>query len=344
MSPVCSTSPAGVRIATASASGIEWLTAKYSQSHGPCRSRAPSATSSRCGVSRCSLHLAATSASVNRDPTTVQVRPLAQQERHRTDVVLVAVGEHQRVDVVEPLLDRPEVRAGSGRRPASPRSGTAPRSRRRAAGRRARTRSCCGRSRRCPRGRRLCRPPAGRGGGGPVGSSAGLASSGCAGWCGPGRAGAGGDADRRASGPTGRAVASRCRDSRRHSGTAVRDRPGPPPPRGRARAGRRPPPGRPAIAATCSGVAGGSGSRGSPTSDAAQPQRRLAEDRLRRCGPSRGSPGTSRRAARGRGAMSPASYASTSTRSRSATTCPMTLTKPTAPIDSHGRFSGSSPQ
>ena len=30
----------------------------------------PSATSSRCGVSRCSLHLAATSASVNREPTT----------------------------------------------------------------------------------------------------------------------------------------------------------------------------------------------------------------------------------------------------------------------------------
>ena len=35
MSPVCSTSPAGVRIATASASGIEWFTAKYSQSHCP---------------------------------------------------------------------------------------------------------------------------------------------------------------------------------------------------------------------------------------------------------------------------------------------------------------------
>ena len=30
-SPVCSTIPAGVRIATASASGIEWLTAKNSQ-------------------------------------------------------------------------------------------------------------------------------------------------------------------------------------------------------------------------------------------------------------------------------------------------------------------------
>ncbi len=70
----------------------------------------PSFTSSRCGVSRCSLHLAATSASVNREPTIVQVRPLAQQERHRADVVLVAVGEHERVDVVEPVLDGPEVR------------------------------------------------------------------------------------------------------------------------------------------------------------------------------------------------------------------------------------------
>ncbi len=69
MSPVCSTRPAGVRIATASASGMEWLTAKYSQSHPPWRRRVPSFTSSRCGVRRCSLHLAATSASVNREPT-----------------------------------------------------------------------------------------------------------------------------------------------------------------------------------------------------------------------------------------------------------------------------------
>ncbi|MEJ7755030.1 MAG: hypothetical protein WKF83_00705 [Nocardioidaceae bacterium] len=34
-SPVCSTMPAPVRIATASASGIEWLTATNSQSNGP---------------------------------------------------------------------------------------------------------------------------------------------------------------------------------------------------------------------------------------------------------------------------------------------------------------------
>ncbi len=35
MSPVCSTSPADVRIAMASASGMEWLTAKNSSSNGP---------------------------------------------------------------------------------------------------------------------------------------------------------------------------------------------------------------------------------------------------------------------------------------------------------------------
>ena len=36
-------------------------------------------------------------------------RALAQQVRHRADVVLVAVGEHQRLDVVEPVPDRVEV-------------------------------------------------------------------------------------------------------------------------------------------------------------------------------------------------------------------------------------------
>ena len=44
-SPVCRIRPAGVRIATASASGIEWLTATNSQSNGPSCSRPPSRTS-----------------------------------------------------------------------------------------------------------------------------------------------------------------------------------------------------------------------------------------------------------------------------------------------------------
>ena len=38
-----------------------------------------------------------------------EVRALPQQERHRADVVFVAVGEHDRVDVVEAPLDGPEI-------------------------------------------------------------------------------------------------------------------------------------------------------------------------------------------------------------------------------------------
>ena len=46
-SPVCSTSwPAGVRMATASASGIEWFTATNSRPNGPICSTCPSLTSS----------------------------------------------------------------------------------------------------------------------------------------------------------------------------------------------------------------------------------------------------------------------------------------------------------
>ncbi|SKU02521.1 Uncharacterised protein [Mycobacteroides abscessus subsp. abscessus] len=41
---------------------------------------------------------------------------------------------------------------------------------------------------------------------------------------------------------------------------------------------------------------------------------------------------------------SPALYAASNSRSGPATKCEMTLTNPTAPTDSHGRFSGSSPE
>ena len=44
-SPVCSTTPAPVRITTASASGIEWLTATNSSTNGPKVMVWPSATS-----------------------------------------------------------------------------------------------------------------------------------------------------------------------------------------------------------------------------------------------------------------------------------------------------------
>ncbi len=67
-SPVCRTMPAGVRMATASASGIEWLTAMNSQSKGPIRSRRPSSTSSVYGRIRCSWSLASISARVSWEP------------------------------------------------------------------------------------------------------------------------------------------------------------------------------------------------------------------------------------------------------------------------------------
>ncbi len=67
-SPVWTTMPAGVRMATASASGMEWLTATNSQSNGPMRSRCPSATSSVYGRMRCSWSLASMSARVSLEP------------------------------------------------------------------------------------------------------------------------------------------------------------------------------------------------------------------------------------------------------------------------------------
>ena len=109
-SPVCRTMPAPVRIATASASGIEWLTATNSRSNGPKLIRSPSATIS-CTVSlmRCSRSLEPISASVSWEPTSGMSRALAQQVGHGADVVLVAVGQHERVDVVEAVPDRVEV-------------------------------------------------------------------------------------------------------------------------------------------------------------------------------------------------------------------------------------------
>ncbi len=67
-SPVCTAMPAGVRMATARASGMEWLTAMNSQSKGPMRSRFPSATSSVYGRIRCSWSLASIRARVSLEP------------------------------------------------------------------------------------------------------------------------------------------------------------------------------------------------------------------------------------------------------------------------------------
>ncbi len=69
-SPVCRTRPAPVRIATASASGMEWLTATNSSSNGPKLIRSPSFTSwCTVSLSRCSRSLEVSSASVSFDPT-----------------------------------------------------------------------------------------------------------------------------------------------------------------------------------------------------------------------------------------------------------------------------------
>ena len=67
-SPVCSTTPAGVLMATASASGIEWLTAKNSQSNGPNELWLPSTTSTVTGSRRCSASLLRTRARVSLEP------------------------------------------------------------------------------------------------------------------------------------------------------------------------------------------------------------------------------------------------------------------------------------
>jgi hypothetical protein len=68
-SPVCSTTPAAVRMATASASGIEWLTAKNSSSKGPNERRSPSLTCSVTGTILCSVSLLRIRPSVSFEPT-----------------------------------------------------------------------------------------------------------------------------------------------------------------------------------------------------------------------------------------------------------------------------------
>ena len=69
----------------------------------------PRATSTVFGVMRCSLSLASMKASVSLEPTTGMSGALAQQVGHAADVVLVAVGEHDRVDLVEAVPDPGEV-------------------------------------------------------------------------------------------------------------------------------------------------------------------------------------------------------------------------------------------
>ena len=266
MSPVCSTRPAGVRIATASASGIEWLTAKYSQSHGPCRSRAPSATSSRCGVRRCSLHFSATSASVNRDPTTV--RSGRWRSRNGTAPMWSSwpwVSTRASISSRRSSMARKSGRIRSTPGESSdgnstPQSTTSSRP------------SCSNTvmfrpTSPMPPSATTRRAPAGSGGGGPMGSSARLTSSGGAGAGRPWsrRGGRGRRSPRERSDRAGGRV-TRSQLLFRHR-RARRVRAAPTASTSCARANGTPASARSSvISSTCSAVAGTSGSRGSPTS------------------------------------------------------------------------------
>ena len=57
------------------------------------------------GLIRCSRHFSATSASVNFEPTTGISATQLEQERYRADVVLVRMGQHQCLHLVEAVLD-----------------------------------------------------------------------------------------------------------------------------------------------------------------------------------------------------------------------------------------------
>ena len=170
-SPVCSTSPAEVRMATASPSGMEWLTATNSQSNEPNVRRSSSATSTVLGRDAVLGELGLQEGQGQPGADDGDVGALAQQVRDTADVVLVAVGEHDRLDLVEAVPDPGEVGdddvdAGlvlvGEEHPAVDDRGAGPRARRR---------SCCGRSRpgrraarsaaRCAAGPEGCRCPCG---------------------------------------------------------------------------------------------------------------------------------------------------------------------------------------
>ena len=109
-SPVCRTIPAGVRIATASPSGIEWLTATNSQSNGP--NAAAISLGDLLGDRGDPVLLELGRDERQRQPRADQrdVRALAQQVGDAADVVLVPVGQDDRLDGVESVPDPGEVR------------------------------------------------------------------------------------------------------------------------------------------------------------------------------------------------------------------------------------------
>ena len=108
-SPVCSTRPASVRIATARPSGIEWLTARNSRSNGPNVQLVALLDLAGDRLDPVLLELGVDERQRQLRPDERDVGALAQQVGHAADVVLVAVGQHDRDDVVEPVPDRGEV-------------------------------------------------------------------------------------------------------------------------------------------------------------------------------------------------------------------------------------------
>ena len=109
-SPVWTTMPAGVRMATARASGMEWLTATNSQSKGPMRSRCPSVDLEGVRADAVLLELRLDEGEGQLGADQRDVRLLAEEERDAADVVLVAVREDDALDVVEAVPDGREVR------------------------------------------------------------------------------------------------------------------------------------------------------------------------------------------------------------------------------------------
>ena len=100
---------AGVRTATARASGIEWFTATNSHSNAPNCSRCPSRDLARRRLDAVLLELGLDERERELGADERDVAAQAQQVRHGADVVLVAVREDDRLDVVEPVLDVLEV-------------------------------------------------------------------------------------------------------------------------------------------------------------------------------------------------------------------------------------------
>ena len=84
---------------------MEWLTARNSQSKRPRSMRSPSATSRRHGGDPVLLELLLDQGQRQAGPDDRDVGAFPEQVGHATDVVLVAVGQHESRDRVEAVTD-----------------------------------------------------------------------------------------------------------------------------------------------------------------------------------------------------------------------------------------------